>query len=347
MLKENLPLISVIVPCYNAENFIDKCLQSLCKQSYKNLEIIAVDDFSHDDTFKVLSFYAQKDKRIIPLKSKNKGVSCARNTGIDKAKGDYITFMDSDDFVSPFHIELLVKELIKNNADATVIQYKRARENAKYNFNKFNKPKSYKTEEFDNLGALKEYLCQNKFEFCAWNKLYSGEILRKHNIRFEEDCHYNEDSFFNYKFFKQANKTVLIKTPTYYYVQRSTSLVHQPFNEYKLSAFISLNNIVKDAYNNFPDIIHHAHVMRLAICCELIFYIKFFKFHGGTFNNGTIIRKILHYLTIDVKHLKFCREPKLYRRILIPLMPPVFKVLLCKRKKLSGQLPPQFSITDK
>ena len=88
MLKENLPLISVIVPCYNAENFIDKCLQSLCKQSYKNLEIIAVDDFSHDDTFKVLSFYAQKDKRIIPLKSKNKGVSCARNTGIDIAKGE-------------------------------------------------------------------------------------------------------------------------------------------------------------------------------------------------------------------------------------------------------------------
>ena len=347
MLKENLPLISVIVPCYNAENFIDKCLQSLCKQSYKNLEIIAVDDFSTDDTFKILSFYAKKDSRIIPLKSKNKGVSCARNTGIDIAKGKFITFMDSDDFVSPFHIELLATELISSGADVSIIQYKRARENAKYNPNKFIKPQNYKTEKFDKLGALKEYLCQNKFEFCAWNKLYSGEILRKNNIRFEEDCHYNEDSLFNYKFFKQANKTVLVKTPTYYYVQRSNSLVHQPFSEYKLSAFISLNNIIKDAYNDFPAIIHHAHVMRLAICCELIYYIKFFKFNGGTFNNGAIIRKILHYLAVDVKHLKFCREPKLYRKILIPLMPPVFNALLCKRKKLDGNLPTQFSITDK
>lgn len=335
------PYVTVVVPCHNAENFIDNCLTSLNAQTYQNLQIILVDDNSCDNTFQLLSSYSQAHPKFEVIKSMGNGVSCARNTGIENAKGDYITFVDCDDFVSPHHIELMVCELVKNQADAVVVDFKRVRENRKISKLNFTNIKKYKTESFLKLDALKEYLSQKKFEFSVWNKLYSKKILTNFNVRFLPGCQYNEDSLFNYKFFKHANKTVLAHCTTYFYVQRSNSLVHRPFTESKLDAFMSLNNIIKDAYENLPEIIHHAHIMRVAICCEILFYIKFCKY-----NNGAVIDKIIGYISTDCKHLKYCKQTHLYRRILIPLVPSVAKVLLCIRRKADGQLLEQFYITE-
>lgn len=348
---ENLPLISVVVPCRNAEKFLKNCLTSLDNQTYKNLQIIMVDDSSEDLTYSLLVKHAETHPNYLILKTNGKGVSATRNTGINNAKGEYLAFMDCDDIIAPYHIEYLYNQVKLCNADAGVIDYKRVKENTKYDQIKFKNYKKIKTETFAGLDGLKQYLSQKKFEFSAWNKLYSKKIIDEFNVRFLEGCQYNEDSLFNYKFFVHAKKTVLTHAITYFYVQRKTSLVHLPFNISKLDAFMSLNNIIKDAYENQPEIIHYAHVMRVAITCEMLFYIKFSKFNDDKtltkYNNGTIINKLIQYAEIDAKHIKYCKETHLYRRLLIPLVPPVAKLLLSKRRKNGGELLPQFFITDK
>ncbi len=340
----DLPLISVVVPCYNSQRFLSNCLKSLDKQTYQNAEYIIVDDGSTDDTYKILTKHAKKHPKYKIIKTEGVGVSTARNIGIDNAKGEFITFLDSDDMFSPYHLELLKDQTLKTGADTAVIDYYKVPEGKSYESHYFALPdyKHVPIEVFDNKSALEEFLAQLKFEFSVWNKMYSTKIIKEHGVRFLDGCRYNEDSLFNYKYFKHAQKTVLIHWLTYLYVQRKNSLVHMPFNEYKLDAYFSLNNILKDAYENRPDVIHYAHSIRVALSCEIIYIIKRSKY-----KNGAVIRKIIDYIKTDCKHLKFCKRTHRYRRVLIPLVPPVAKLLLCRRRKdKTGTLPEQFNIID-
>ena len=127
-------------------------------------------------------------------------------------------------------------------------------------------------------------------------------------------------------------------------MKRRKSLVHQKFNEFKLDAYKSLNNIVKDAHENNNELIHYAHTIRVYLSCEIIFFIKCSKYA-----NGDVIRQIAEYIKNDCKHLKYCNRLHLYRKWLIPLVPLVVKILLCKRLKLKGNFitPEAFNITDK
>ncbi len=338
---KNLPLVSVIIPCFNAQNYIKNCVNSLKNQTYGNAQFIFVDDFSTDNTFNILTEFTSSDDRIKVYKTNKKGVFSARNLGIDNACGDFITFMDCDDVVSPFHLELLIKKALENNADVVVSNYKRVYNKKNYEDYKFKKIKKYKVKTFDKISAIKEFLAQ-RLEFCVWNKLYRKDIIDKNNIRFDEKCTYNEDSLFNYKVLKFASKTLMFSAVTYYYVQRKGSLVNRPFSEAKLTCFLSLNNIVNDAYKSLPNVIHYAHLMRLTLCCEMLFYIKFCKY-----SNGKVIKKIIDYTKTDAEHVKFCKRSKLYRRLLMPLVPAVAKLLLYKRKSFDGIMLEQFEITDK
>ncbi|MBR2449768.1 MAG: glycosyltransferase [Clostridia bacterium] len=339
---KDLPLISVVVPCHNSQIFLSNCLKSLDAQTYENVEFLMVDDGSTDDTFKILSAHAENNPKYKILQANGAGVSTARNIGIDNAQGEFITFLDSDDMYSPYHLELLQQHVNACGADTAVIDYLKVPEGKAYETFRFAVPEDVPTEEFDNKVALEEFLAQLKFEFSVWNKMYSGNVIREHNVRFLDGCRYNEDSLFNYKYFKHAQKTVLIHWLTYLYVQRKNSLVHMPFNEYKLDAYFSLNNILKDAYENRPDVIHYAHSIRVALSCEIIYIIKRSKY-----DNGAVIRKIIDYIKTDAKHLKYCKRTHRYRRVLIPLVPPVAKLLLCRRRKSkTGTLPKQFDIID-
>ena len=341
---KDLPLISVVVPCHNSQRFLSNCLKSLDKQLYQNAEFIMVDDGSSDNTYKILEKHAKTHPKYRIIKTEGVGVSTARNIGIDNAKGEFITFLDSDDMFSPYHLLLMQQQVEKTGADTAVIDYIKVPEGKAYESYNFEVPERHNVphEVFDNKSALEEFLAQLKFEFSVWNKMYSAKILREQNVRFLDGCRYNEDSLFNYKYFKHAQKTVLIHWLTYLYVQRKNSLVHMPFNEYKLDAYFSLNNIIKDAYENRPDIIHYAHSIRVALSCEIIYIIKRSKY-----KNGAVIRKIIEYIKTDCKHLKYCKRTHRYRRVFIPLVPPVAKLLLCKRRKeKSGTLPEQFNIID-
>ena len=124
------PLVSIVIPVYNVENFVKDTLSSVCNQTYKNIEIICVDDGSTDNSLSVLNFYSEKDKRIKVLSQSNSGVSAARNNGIRAAEGEYICFLDSDDFMHPQNVELQVKAITDSGADIVYCRFKNVPEDA-------------------------------------------------------------------------------------------------------------------------------------------------------------------------------------------------------------------------
>lgn len=337
------PLISVIMPCHNSENFIIDSLKSLDNQTYKNVEFVVIDDGSSDNSLALLQNYAKSHPNYKIIHTEGVGVSTARNVGIDNACGEYITFLDSDDIVSPHHLQTLYDCLIENGAQLAICAYKKVREGKPYEKFKFKTPK-YKAITYNKLEACMQFLAQRKFEYSVWNKLYSKKILDQYGIRFMDGCRYNEDSLFNYKYVKNIDKTVYMPFKTHFYVQRKKSLVHQKFNEFKLDAYKSLNNIVKDVHENYSELIHYAHTIRAYLSCEIIFYIKCSKYA-----NGDVIRTIARYIKNDSKHLKYCKRLHLYRKWLIPLVPFVVNIFLCKRLKAKGNFttPDAFNITDK
>lgn len=325
---KNLPLISVVVPCFNAEKYLHNSLTSLRHQTYTNLQIITVDDGSRDNTRNILDNNARHYTNFEVYPCRGKGVSAARNTGIEKARGEYITFLDCDDIISPYHVENLYNLIKANDADLAITAFKHAGKKSRYEKFKFKRPKNDHAFTLDKTETAKYLLAQKKFDFCVWNKLYKTEILHKNGIEFVETCRFNEDAYFNYIYIKHIQKSVYTPIVTHYYVQTKNSLVRQSFTEARLDAYISLNGIIKDAYENFDEIKDYSHATRVLMSCYILFTIKLSKYE-----NYHSINKIIEYVTEDVKHLKACKHVAKYRKMLLPLLPGAAKFLLRKRLK--------------
>lgn len=220
--KENYILFSIIVPVYNVENYLKKCLESLIKQTYYNLEIICINDGSTDNSLQILREYKKKDKRIKVINQKHYGVSHTRNNGIRISKGDFITFVDSDDFIDLNVFEKCVKKIINNNAD--IVVYQLIAENQKYQ--RYIDNKIYISDPYS---AIRDY---NLYPSTC-NKIFRRKIIIENNIFFKEDVKYAEDAIF--KEFAFIKSTVIALEPSviYHYVYR------------KNSAERSLNEIIK------------------------------------------------------------------------------------------------------
>lgn len=181
-----MPKVSVIIPVYNTEKYLEKCLDSVCNQTLSDIEIICIDDCSTDNSLNILKEYASKDNRIKLIEFKeNKGAAVARNTGIIEAKGEYLGFVDSDDYVDLNFYELLYYSIIKNDADA--VKGKLILKDVEYNINK------------DNTYDINDLVTKN----CAYfyhsftTGLYNVKFLKENNIKFLEGCKYFEDPFFS------------------------------------------------------------------------------------------------------------------------------------------------------
>ena len=213
-------LISVVVPIYNVEKYLTKCIDSIINQTYKNLEIILVDDGSPDNCGKICDEYKKKDNRIKVIHKKNGGLSDARNEGIKIATGKYIGFIDSDDFVNLKMIEILYDLLKNNNADISVVSYKYYFGEEENN-NESVEIKSPKI--LSNIDAITYLFDNNKLGNYAWNKLYKLSLF--------DDVKYPvgkkmEDLGTTYKLFSKSNKIVYSDTELYYYLQRGDSILH-------------------------------------------------------------------------------------------------------------------------
>ncbi|MDR1613956.1 MAG: glycosyltransferase [Campylobacteraceae bacterium] len=201
------PLISVIVPIYNVEIYLKKCLDSIISQTYKNLEIILIDDGSPDNCGKICDEYALKDKRIKVIHKKNGGLSDARNAGLDAAKGEYIAFVDSDDYITENIYEELVGIAQKETADIVMHTF--------YIIdNKGVKISQIEGADSLSIDEIRYLILMDKYSNCACDKLYKAELFK--DLKFFVGA-YSEDLFIMPTLFFRAKKAVLINKPYYYY----------------------------------------------------------------------------------------------------------------------------------
>lgn len=240
-------LISVIVPVYKVEKYLSKCIDSIINQTYKNLEIILIDDGSPDECPKICDEYSKKDNRIKVIHKQNGGLSDARNFGIDESKGDYITFIDSDDYIDSDYIELLYKLLKENNSDISICNPKYIYENNTEKINEDKKVDKKQIEVYTKYEAIETMLYQKEFDTSAWGKLYKSELLQ--NIRFPKGKMY-EDLDTIYKIFLNADKITYTNLKKYFYLQRETSIMGKPFNIKDMDII----DIADDMYKNLSRI---------------------------------------------------------------------------------------------
>lgn len=216
----NDPLISIIIPCFNAEKTLEKCLKSVVQQSYANLEIIIIDDGSTDETSLIYNKFQSNDERILVLKQQNSGVSKARNTGVKAATGDYICFVDSDDWAELNYCSELYSLLVGENADISIVEASYEDENGNV---LCSKPISDE-KIFDGNRALVLLLEDQEIQSHPWGKLFKADLLK--NVHFPENLKCFEDYSTLFKIFNKAVKVIKSNEKLYHYIQREDSLSH-------------------------------------------------------------------------------------------------------------------------
>lgn len=217
-------LISVIIPCYNLEGYVRKCIGSILNQTYKKLEIIAIDDGSTDQTPDILAQYAARDERVVFIRQENAGAGAASNKGIEIARGEFIAFVDNDDWIEPDMYEKLHQALITNHADMSVCNF-----NLVYDDHTDFSYSTMREQTIDVRDDVFGFFCR----FCAcpkpnnytWTRLYKAEIVKKSGIRFEE-FGLGADTLFNFKLLPHIKRVSFIKDGLYNYIQRNTSSVY-------------------------------------------------------------------------------------------------------------------------
>lgn len=237
MMNESVK-VSVIVPIYNVEKYIGKCILSIIEQTYKNIEIILVDDGSLDDSGNIADEYATRDNRIKVIHKANAGVSAARNSGLDAATGDFVCFSDGDDYVMPYYVEHLLKLCLTDNADVayTVDMY-----TTFHNEHVANSHVKVITPE----DATENILCY-KVPIGVYSKLFNREFLVKNNIRFLEDVYIGEGFNFNTACFQRANKVVMSNERIYFYRRDNEASAMTSFKEAKCLMALKAIDIIKD-----------------------------------------------------------------------------------------------------
>lgn len=282
------PLISVIVPIYNVEKYLARCVDSIVNQIYKNLEIILVDDGSPDRCPQMCDDYAEKDSRIKVVHKKNGGLSDARNAGVAVATGEYISFIDSDDYVSDDFFECLLDVMNKENSDIAECSVVKLYEDGHLE----QYTDSFEINSYNTQNALLMLISESHFKTQVWNKLYKSDLVL--GVPFlKGKC--NEDDFWTYQVFAKANKVSLICQTMYFYFQRSNSIMGGNYSVKRLDEIEAKCIRQKYIEGNYPDIAINS---KLNFFCSCMFsYQSVLKYLTGE-DKKTSANKILNYLKI-------------------------------------------------
>ena len=243
----NDELVSVIVPIYNVEKYLQRCIDSIINQTYKNLEIILVDDGSKDSSGQICDDYTKKDKRIVVIHKKNGGLSDARNAGMKKAKGAYITFIDGDDEILPDYVKILYRNICKYNCGISACSYI----TLKHKPTKPIKSKNHKTIVYPQKEAIIEMLTSNSFTVSACSKLYRADIVRGIQFPVKKLC---EDNGTTYKFFLRSDSICHYQKPLYIYYQNKNSIMRQKFSWKKHDLIELTDKMCDDLIKIYPDL---------------------------------------------------------------------------------------------
>ena len=221
-------MISVIVPIYKVEQLLERCIESVLSQDYENFELILVDDGSPDRCGTICDKYFEKDNRIKVIHKENGGLSDARNAGLAIAEGEYIAFIDSDDWVAPDYLSCMLDLMNSTEADICECEILRTSSDEKMALES-----SLYSECFDVENALRELICDGVFHQYVWNKLYKRECIGDNLFPVGK---LNEDEFWTYRVFGNADKIVKTDKVLYYYFQREGSIMGTKYNLRRLDA---------------------------------------------------------------------------------------------------------------
>ncbi|OLS41095.1 glycosyltransferase family 2 protein [Bacillus sp. MRMR6] len=298
--------VSIIVPVYQVERYLRKCLDSIVNQTYRDLEIILVDDGSNDDSGSICDEYSIRDSRIKVIHQQNIGLSGARNKGIEIATGAYISFIDSDDYVEPSFIEELYKSLVNNKAQISVCNI--SQENEDMSRDKLLIKNINTSSVFNNFEGMKNLLQLNSgFMGYVWNKLYDITLFK--DIRFPVSKIY-EDTFTVYKLFSKSDQIVYTNATLYHYVNREGSITSSKNIEKKVD-FILANKqryeFIKNEYKGLDSLAFTTYC--ISVISILNEYIKYGK-------STEDIEKHLKNVQGLMFEKKYKDIPVLYRAIL-------------------------------
>lgn len=299
--------ISVIVPVYNAEAYLDKCIESLIRQSYDNLEIILIDDKSTDKSLKICYEWRERDERISVFEhSNNKGQASARNLGLEKASGKYITFVDSDDWIEEKLIEKLYNKLKEENADISCCGFRLVYEKGgAHNIQRKNLILSSE-KAFGSMLANDGSIIGNE----VWGKLFHSHIFKEY--RFVENMLY-EDAHMMLQVLQDDLKIVCIDTCLYNYYIRDNSTMRKVFDIHELDRLKVWQYALYLAEDRYKKFIRQAEIRKLR--CELYLYYKLKKNKGIDPNKENICmlaQDIVKYNLNDIKTLANVKEKFLF-----------------------------------
>lgn len=242
-----MPKISIIVPVYNVEEYLEKCIDSILNQIFKDFELILVNDGSTDNSLDICKRYKSIDDRICIIDKKNGGLSSARNAGLDIAKGEYIGFVDSDDYIHPQMYEILYDQIIKNKADISICNYEEVYnyDECYFHYNENNKPDTI-IEYLSNIQSLERIDSPEGVIFVvAWNKLYKRDIFK--NLRYKHGI-IHEDEYIIHRILYKCEKVVHIKKALYFYMQRDGSIMQEKTKITRIDYLLALSDRINFFY---------------------------------------------------------------------------------------------------
>ena len=240
------PLISIILPIYNVKDYLPKCMKSIFAQTYTNLEIIMVDDGSTDGSGKLCDDYAAKDSRVRVFHKKNGGLSDARNYGIERAEGEFITCIDSDDYVDKDYVAYLYHLIVKYKTKMSICQHRVIFSNGMKD-----EKGSSGDELLTNKKCIKRMLYHDVIDTSAWAKLYHRELFS--DVRYPYGKQF-EDIATTYKLMLKCSKIAVGYESKYNYIFRSNSIVNCSFNHKKLELLEMTDNMGKEVLSIYPDL---------------------------------------------------------------------------------------------
>lgn len=244
---ESEPLVSILIPVYNVESFLRECLDSVVHQTYSNLQIVLVDDGSTDRSWDIMQAYAKIDTRIEIYHQTNKGVSATRNHLLEKVKGDYVLFVDSDDWIEANTIENCINEVKDKHIDI-------------YIFNAKNNSILYQEE------VIKLFLEHCEFRGMLWNKFIKRDLFQKH--KFDEKICYGEDALMIWALLQNSPIVLLSNKQFYHYRIHDSNISKSSFNENKFSAYYVWRQICSEVESYWPqyqDIAHARYAIEMTL----------------------------------------------------------------------------------
>lgn len=247
-----MPLVSMIVPVYNAEKTVDRCVSSILNQTYKDFELILLDDGSTDASGAVCDACAEKDARIRVVHKENSGVSDTRNQGIAMAEGEYLQFLDSDDWITPEATSLFVRAATEYQCDMVIADFYRVIGE------RVSQKGDIEEEGMMDRAAYAVNMMQKPADFyygVLWNKFYKRSIIERYQLKMDSAVSWCEDFMFNLEYVRHVNSIYALKVPVYYYVKTKGSLVSQGISmkktiQMKRTVFAYYNDFYKDVFDD-------------------------------------------------------------------------------------------------